>query len=94
MPQSNGSQQLGLSASRLPMAAALALALLGGSSPRGAELVPFRGIEPEEVPLFRAAQDKVSADGNADLDSKVALDFAKHGWWRRRQRWICNLQGV
>ncbi|RFC42731.1 MAG: Tetratricopeptide (TPR) repeat [Verrucomicrobia bacterium] len=68
----DGSQRLGIAALRLPLAAAVAFALLGGSSPRGAELVPFRGIPveiaPASPPLGGEALPK-------DVDSEVESDF-------------------
>lgn len=70
-------QKQGISSLRLPLVSALAVALLGGSSPHCAELVPFRGAEPEEVALSLQAAGTAPTVGQEDLDSKVEEAFRK-----------------
>jgi len=65
----------GLSRLRLPFVCAMALALLEGTSPRGAELVPFRGAEPEEVVLSLGSSGPGASVVDGDLDAKVEAAF-------------------
>jgi Flp pilus assembly protein TadD len=59
---------------RFPIFALLALGVLGGISPRGAELVPFRGVEPDDFNQRPVLPEEASSGGTA-ADLALTTDF-------------------
>lgn len=60
---------------RVPLLAFLALGVLGGISPRGAELVPFRGIDAEDAYQVRALAVPESPAKDSAADASVEAEF-------------------
>lgn len=60
---------------RFPLLAFLALGVLGGISPRGAELVPFRGIDAEDAPQLRALGLPEPVASESSVDFSLEAEF-------------------